>query len=39
LKKLQSEEIVNEIIEEKIEEPTRFSFAVETKEEIVEEKI
>ncbi|WP_333851292.1 cell division protein FtsZ [Epilithonimonas sp.] len=32
------EEIVNEIIEEKIEEPTRFSFAVETKEEIVEEK-
>ena len=33
-----TEEIVNEIIEEKVEEPTQFSFAVETKEEIVEEK-
>ncbi len=33
-----NEEIVNEIIKEKIEEPTRFSFAVDTKEEIVEEK-
>lgn len=33
-----TEEIVNEIIEEKVEEPTKFSFAVETKEEVVEEK-
>ncbi|PZU91630.1 MAG: cell division protein FtsZ [Chryseobacterium sp.] len=33
-----TEEAVNEIIEEKVEEPTQFSFVVETKEEIVEEK-
>ncbi|MPT32376.1 MAG: cell division protein FtsZ [Chryseobacterium sp.] len=32
------EEFVNEVIEEKVEKPTTFSFAVETKEEIVEEK-